>query len=151
MKYFKKEELARCFRENGARCRECPLKQPADKLPGGCEENLEALMENVLEPARAAYGKPLYVNSGYRCSIHNAAVGGASGSQHMRGEAADVHCEDNLALARIIVANGKFDQLILYPTFLHVSWKRLGGNRQQILRKTANGYSAVSAKEILQG
>ena len=62
--YFKREEMARCFRENGARCRECPLKQPADKLPAGCKENLEALIENVLEPTRAAYGKPIYVNSG---------------------------------------------------------------------------------------
>lgn len=149
MKYFKKEELARCFRENGARCRECPLKQPADKLPGGCEENLEALMENVLEPARAAYGKPLYVNSGYRCSIHNAAVGGASGSQHMRGEAADLRIDGKPEkLAKIIVANGKWDQLILYPTFVHVSWKKNGSNRKQILRKTAGGYQRVDAKSI---
>jgi len=41
------------------------------------------------------------------------------------------------------VVNGKFDQLIVYPTFLHVSWKRQGGNRKQILRKTATGYQKV--------
>ena len=152
MKYFKKEELARCFRENGARCRECPLKQPADKLPTtstgsaqvDVEANLNALVENVLEPARAAYGKPIYVNSGYRCSIHNAAVGGASGSQHMRGEAADLRIDGKPEmLARIIVANGKWDQLILYPSFVHVSWKKTGGNRKQILKKTAKGYEVL--------
>ena len=149
MKHFKIEELIRCFRENGARCRECPLKQPAGKLPAGCEENLEALVEAVLEPARAAYGKPIIVNSGYRCSIHNAAVGGASSSQHMRGEAADLRIEGTPEkLARIIVANGKWDQLILYPTFVHVSWKRNGANRHQVLRKTAKGYQRVSASEI---
>ena len=136
-RHFKKEEMARCFRENGARCRECPLKQPAGKLPAECEENLEALVENVLEPARAAYGKPIYVNSGYRCSIHNAVVGGVSGSQHMRGEAADLWIDGSPEkLVKIIVANGKWDQLILYPSFVHVSWKRLSGNRKQILRKT---------------
>ena len=148
MKYFKKEELARCFRENGARCRECPLKQPADKLPGGCEENLEALMGNVLEPARERLGMPITVNSGFRCTVHNKTVGGVYNSQHVSGQAADVHCEDNLALARIIVENGKWDQLILYPTFVHVSWKKNGSNRKQILRKTASGYQRVDAKSI---
>ena len=148
-RHFKREEMARCFRENGARCRECPLKQPADKLPAGCEENLEALVENVLEPARAAYGKPIYVNSGYRCTIHNATVGGASSSQHMRGEAADLRIDGKPEkLAKIIVANGKWDQLILYPSFVHVSWKKNGVNRKQILRKTASGYQRVDAKSI---
>ena len=148
-RHFKREEMARCFRENGARCRECPLKQPADKLPAGCEENLAALVENVLEPARAAYGMPIYVNSGYRCSIHNAAVGGASGSQHKHGEAADLRIDGAPEkLAKIIVANGKWDQLILYPTFVHVSWKKNGVNRKQILRKTASGYQKVNINEL---
>ena len=129
-RHFKREEMARCFRENGARCRECPLKQPAGKLPAGCEENLEALIENVLEPARERFGKPIYVNSGYRCSIHNAAVGGASNSQHMRGEAADIRCADNKRLERKLTEMGKYDQLIIYPTFIHVSWKKNGGNRK---------------------
>lgn len=147
--HFKREEMARCFRENGARCRGCPLKQPAGKMPAGCEENLEALVKEVLEPARAAYGKPIYVNSGYRCSIHNAAVGGASSSQHMRGEAADLRIDGTPEkLARIIVANGKWDQLILYPTFVHVSWKRNGVNRKQILKKTASGYQKVNINEL---
>ena len=34
-----------------------------------------------------------------------------------------------------LIANGKFDQLILYPTFIHVSYRRLGWNRKQILQK----------------
>ena len=34
-----------------------------------------------------------------------------------------------------IVENGKFDQLIDYGTFLHVSWKRNGANRKQRLIK----------------
>ena len=149
-RHFKREEMARCFRENGARCRECPLKQPAGKLPAGCEENMEALVENVLEPARAAYGKPIYVNSGYRCSIHNAAVGGASGSQHMKEEAADLRIDGKPEkLARIIVENGKWDQLILYPSFVHVSWKKNGPNRKQILNKTATGYQKLSRIEEL--
>ena len=144
MTWFKKEEMARCFRANGARCRECPLRQPAEKLPDGVEENLQALVREVLDPARAAYGKPISVNSGYRCQVHNKTVGGVANSQHMKGEAADVQCEDNRRLAKIIVENGKWDQMIIYPNFVHVSYKRNGGNRHQVLRKTATGYEKIS-------
>jgi hypothetical protein len=155
-KHFSKQEMARCFRANGARCKECPLKQPADKLPDGVEENLEALAEQVLEPARQRLGKPITVNSGYRCQVHNRAVGGATSSQHMRGEATDIRLVSSARLqdssvkelAKAIVANGKWDQLILYPTFVHVSWKRQGGNRRQILRKTQKGYENVSINEL---
>ncbi len=45
---------------------------------------------DALEAFRAAVGKPVIINSGYRCPIHNAAVGGAPNSQHMLGEAADI-------------------------------------------------------------
>jgi len=153
MTYFKKEEMARCFRVNGARCKECPLKQPADKLPDGVEANLDALAEQVLEPARQRLGKPIMVNSGFRCQVHNAAVGGASSSQHMRGEAADVRSVQGSGftvqdLARVIVANGRWDQMILYPTFVHVSWKRNGPNRREVLKKTASGYQRVEARSI---
>lgn len=140
-KHFEKEELARCFRANGARCWECPLKQPADKLPYGVEENLEVLAEQVLEPARQRLGKPIMVDSGYRCQIHNKVVGGMPYSQHMRGEAADLCCENNERLAKIIEENGRYDQLIRYKRpngsirFIHVSWKRNGVNRKQMFNK----------------
>ena len=147
-KYFEKEELVRCFRENGARCKECRLAQPAKQLPYGIEENLQALVSNVLEPVRELLGKPIVVNSGFRCPIHNVAVGGVANSQHVRGEACDCRCDDNRRLAKIIVELGKFDQLILYPTFVHVSWKRGGGNRQEILRKTSAGYQKVEPSDI---
>lgn len=150
-KHFCREEMARCFRENGARCKECRLAQPAIRLPYDIEENLDSLVDNVLEPARERLGKPIIVNSGFRCPVHNAAVGGVTNSQHVRGEACDCRCEDNRRLVRIIVEQGRYDQLIIYPSFVHVSWKKNGANRHQILKKTASGYSAVSAKEVLQG
>lgn len=137
-----------CFRENGARCRGCRLVQPAMQLPDGVEGNLQALVEEVLEPVRERLGRPIIVNSGYRCPIHNAAVGGVANSQHLRGEAADLHCYDNRRLARIIVELGKFDQVILYPTFVHISFKKAGGNRKQILRKTATGYLKVAPSDV---
>ncbi len=35
-------------------------------------------------------GKPVIVDSGYRCPEHNKAVGGAPSSQHLLGNAADI-------------------------------------------------------------
>lgn len=43
-----------------------------------------------LEQLRVAYGKPITINSGYRCPEHNKAVGGAPKSYHMQGRAADI-------------------------------------------------------------
>lgn len=43
-----------------------------------------------LEKIREHFDAPVYISSGYRCPTHNAAVGGASRSYHMRGQAADI-------------------------------------------------------------
>lgn len=43
-----------------------------------------------LEGLRAELGRPLRINSGRRCRLHNAAVGGAPLSMHARTVAADV-------------------------------------------------------------
>ena len=108
--------------------------------PKEAEENLRALVDEVLDPLREAYGRPIRVNSGYRCPKLNNLVGGSPNSQHMRGEAADIQPvvgneADLPELARILIEKGKFDQLIIYPTFIHVSYKRLGWNRKQVLQK----------------
>ncbi len=147
MKYFSKEEMIRCYRETG-RCKECRLVQRAMKLPYGIEENVDALVDEVLDPARRKYGKPVVVNSGFRCPVHNRAVGGVYNSQYVSGQAADVSSSDNRRLAKVIVENGRFDQVIIYPTFVHVSYRRNGGNRKMILRKTSGGYQKVAPSEI---
>ena len=64
-------------------------------------DNLKELAENVLQPIRDKWGKPLTVNSGYRCKELNKAVGGVSTSQHQKGKAADIEAgtnEDNKEL-----------------------------------------------------
>lgn len=96
-------------------------------------DNIIALVENVLQPLRDAYGKPITINSGYRCEELNKKVGGVATSQHTKGQAADCGCDDPLALARLIIELGlPFDQMGLYPTFVHLSYKRDGKNRGQI-------------------
>lgn len=52
--------------------------------------NLKALVDNILDPLRDAYGKPIRVNSGYRSPALNKAVGGAATSDHLTGRAADI-------------------------------------------------------------
>ena len=49
------------------------------------KDNLNKLIDNVLDPLRELYGKPIIVNSGYRCIKLNKAIGGAKNSQHLVG------------------------------------------------------------------
>ena len=51
--------------------------------------SLRALCVDLLEPIRAHFGKPITINSGYRCLALNTAIKGSKTSQHMKGEAAD--------------------------------------------------------------
>lgn len=96
-------------------------------------DSILALTENVLQPLRDAWVKPLKVNSGYRCKALNAAVGGVPTSQHVKGEAADIAAGDPMKLARLAVKLGlPFDQMILYPTFVHFSHRLNGEQRGQI-------------------
>ena len=146
MKYFTEKEF-------WCRCNQCQrgdaeMGIPQGGMMGSVPENIKALVEDVLDPLREKYGKSIRVNSGYRCPNHNLKVGGAKGSQHMKGEAADIaslsgDASELAKLVEIIKANGKFDQLIIYPSFVHVSWKRFGPNRKQTLRKVSNGYQKV--------
>jgi hypothetical protein len=111
----------------------------ANRPTPAAEQNLEALADYLLDPLRGAYGKPIRVNSGYRSPEVNQAVGGARNSQHVRGEAADITAgsvEENRKLFDLVQQLGlPFDQLIDERGYawVHVSHRRVGGNRMQIL------------------
>ena len=82
MKYFTIKELT---------CSTTARLRDIDNTPSQqVIENLTKLIENVLDPLRDAWGKPIHVNSGYRCPALNKEVSGAPSSQHMKGEAADI-------------------------------------------------------------
>lgn len=98
--------------------------------------NIGALARNVLQPLRDDLKARVIVESGYRCKQLNQLVGGVETSQHRKGEASDIRSPfyTPLHIARRIVAlRLPFDQLILYPTFVHVSHKRKGKQRGQVL------------------
>lgn len=97
-------------------------------------DSIIALCRNVLQPLRDTWGKPMHVNSGYRCPELNAAVGGVPSSQHTKGEAADIACENPVQMAQLAYdMHLPYDQLILYPTFVHISHKLSGQQRHRIL------------------
>ena len=100
--------------------------------------NLIQLTVHVLQPLRNAYGKAIFVNSGYRCKKLNSIVGGATNSQHMTGEAADISAGNRAAnkdLFNLVQKSGiQFDQLIDESNYqwIHVSFSKVK-NRNQVL------------------
>ena len=107
-----------------------------NRAPEGARLCLAALCQNVLQPLRDAYGKRLFVSSGFRCETLNNAVGGVPNSQHLKGEAADIaHPNPQHLLDILLRLNIPFDQAILYPKrfFIHLSYKKNGHNRKEIL------------------
>lgn len=104
--------------------------------------NLQQLCIHVLEPLREHFNCPITISSGYRCPALNTAVGGVATSQHMTGEAADIHIPDEATGKRWFVwlMDQDFDQLILEkstPTstsyWIHVSYRQNGNNRHQVI------------------
>lgn len=109
--------------------------------------NLQALVTNVLDPLREAWGGPITVTSGFRSRQVNSAVGGAKNSQHWLGQAADIICAEGPRSTRalgeyIIDLHLPFDQLIfegesarvLACQWIHVSYGPR--NRRQVLHKS---------------
>lgn len=98
--------------------------------------NITALVTKLLQPLRTLYGKPIVINSGYRSPALNEAVGGVPTSDHQRGCAADCKVDDPKKLLALLKSSGlRYDQSILYPTFLHLSYRPQGtGNRMMDLK-----------------
>ena len=119
--------------------------ETADKLgiqnvPGSRERlAIVNLCTKLLQPLRDAYGKPMTINSGYRCPELNKAVGGVPNSQHVLGMASDISIDGKARdLLEVLKESGlPFDQAILYRkrNFLHVSLKLEGEQRKQIIIK----------------
>ena len=136
--------------------------------PQEAVENLRALCVHTLEPLREALGLPIVITSGYRCKeLNHLLVNHSAKSQHMNGQAADFYVgwngteEDNKpsrrellirAFRQIITDDAiAFDQLIIYPSFIHVSYVRSGRkNRSKLTKAFANGsYAALTRNQAL--
>lgn len=94
-------------------------------MPSEVLANIRKLAEN-LQVLRDSFGKPTFINSGYRSPAHNAAVGGVANSQHVLGTAADIRVSGVLpsqVADRIeeLIAQGKMQEggLGRYQSFTH--------------------------------
>lgn len=89
-----------------------------NRMPKAILPNVLVLIEQVLDPLREAYGKPIRITSGYRSKELNKAVGGSRTSDHVNGMAADfvgtpATRAENRRLFYLIQSLGlPFDQLI---------------------------------------
>lgn len=108
-----------------------------NKIPSeDIRANITSLVDTVLQPLRDSLGARVDVNSGYRCKKLNELVGGTEKSQHRKGEAADIKSPFYTPLdiaRRLFDKRLPYDQMILYPTFVHVSHKKNGPQRGHIL------------------
>ncbi len=119
MKYFTIEELTRSATATTRGIDNTPTPE--------IKANLERLVDKVLDGLREIYGKPITVNSGYRCPELNKAVGGSKTSDHVKGFAADLtggSKQENEKIFNIIRDNFAWTQLINERDFswVHVSY-----------------------------
>ena len=109
------------------------------------------MAENIFEPIREHFAVPIHISSGYRSKELNAAIGGASSSQHCQGEAVDIDMDgspsgvSNADVFKYIKDNLTFDQLIWEfgsdsnPDWVHASYESTGKQRKQILKAVKAG------------
>ena len=106
--------------------------------------NMKHVAENVFEPIRKHFGIPIGISSFYRSPKLNKAVKGSKTSQHTKGEAIDIDADifggvTNAEIFEFVRENLDYDQLIWEygndknPAWVHVSLKRVGNNKKQIL------------------
>jgi hypothetical protein len=110
--------------------------------------NMGLVAEKVFEPVRIWYKKPIKINSFFRNEKLNVAVGGSTTSDHCKGMAIDVSCEDNAKIFDYIKKNLNFTQLIweygndIQPDWVHFSYDK-NNLKKQVLRAKRVGKKTV--------
>lgn len=107
IKHFKRSEF------------KCKCGKYCDGYPVEPSEKLVELLEKI----REHFGAAVTITSGIRCKTHNANVGGATGSQHLRGTAADIKVKGKSpkeVAAYCETLLPKTGGIGIYGTFVHV-------------------------------
>lgn len=139
-KNFTLEELTESATANRLYIENTPTEQEI--------KNLKLLCENILQKVRRYIAAPVVITSGFRNNDLNAAIGGATLSQHKLGEAVDFKCNYLKDIFHFIKDTLDFDQIIYEygdadaPRWIHVSYKKTG-NRRQALMAYKKGYKTV--------
>lgn len=120
MRYFTIEELCWSTTANKLKINNEPDTQS--------KHNLVILIESCLDLVRMLWGKPIKVNSGFRCAKLNSAVKGSPTSHHLYGKAADIttgSIEGNKKLFNMILNSDiQYTQLIDEKNYswIHISY-----------------------------
>ena len=106
--------------------------------------NMHVLADKVFQPLREWVGGPIKINSFFRSTELNKAIGGSSKSQHCEGRAMDVDDiyghKTNAEMFEYIKENLDFDQMIWEfgsdenPDWIHVSYRSSEENRKRCLK-----------------
>jgi hypothetical protein len=121
------------------------LRLGLDNTPNGDSlSNMKLIAEKVFEPLREYVGGPIKINSFYRSTALNEAIGGSGRSQHCQGRALDLDdiygYKTNKEMFNWIKDNIDFDQMIWEfgnednPDWVHVSYVSEEKNRNKILK-----------------
>ena len=118
-------------------------------------DNLQVVIDEIAQPLRDHFGKPVRINSGYPSPALNEAIGGSKKSQHSKGEALDLEIDgvSNMEVAGWITENCDYDQVILEfynpaegpnSGWVHASCKAdLSQNRERNLIALKDGNKTV--------
>ena len=106
--------------------------------------SMKLLADKIFEPLRKWVGGPIKVNSFFRSVTLNEAIGGASSSQHCKGQAIDIDdvygYKTNAEMYKWIKENLDFDQMIwefgtdMQPNWIHISYVSEEENRNKCLK-----------------
>lgn len=108
---------------------------------------MKNLATHIFESIREHFGVPIYISSFFRSSALNIVLHGATGSQHLKGEAIDIDADVfgkicNKDIFNYVLNNLTFDQLIDEGIgndgtggWVHISLTN-GHNRQEVLIMT---------------
>lgn len=123
-----------------------------NKIPSSLIVNAQLLATNLLQPlvnfihACAPSGTTVHdrITSWFRCLLLNKAVGGVPSSMHRTAEATDnqfylrrngvkIDIAPIDVLDYLLRSGLDFDQAIIYPTFIHLSYTKKRKNRREVL------------------
>lgn len=85
-------------------------------------DTVDAQLLSALQELRDLCGKPITINSAFRCINHNNAIGGNKNSYHLQGKAADITISGMTPTqaAKLAEKTGKIKGIGVYNTFTHI-------------------------------
>jgi len=119
-------------------------------------ESLRLLCENILQPVRDHFDKPVRISSGFRAPAVNQATGGSATSDHCKGQACDFEIEglSNPEVATWIMENLTYSQLILefyVQGQVNSGWIHCSYNPDKLIKQELTAIKVAGKTQYLNG